>query len=687
MSFSPKFKLNARKRTNYPHRITAYQVIILLIFAVFAARIYQIQFIQRQEFVDQAAENRFTTISSPATRGIVTDRNGVPLVVNTASANVTVTPALLPSDAAAELEVLERLANLIGIPLTGEPTSLDERGIPQRSLLVMVREGQGIAPFRAVVVKTDVDHDIARLLIADPESFPGVNVEWLSVRDYPTGALTAHVVGYMGPIPESLADQYEADGYVLDRDRIGYDGIEFSLDPILAGNPGLTTVERDIAGEIIRTVGESRSAQPGYNIQLTIDVELQQITQNVVVETLDNMRRLYPDDPIGYERGVAIAMNPRTGEILALVSWPTYDNSRFARRIDYPYYLQVSQDPKKPLVNQAVNSLYPPGSIFKMVTSTAILEEGIVPWEYEVFDPGQIELENRYAPNDPGQSQTFVCWLDEGHGFVNLVQAIGWSCDVYFYKVGGGYEEEVPGIGLGITRLGKWMELFGLGPQRTGIELAADQFIENIAVIPDPDWKRRVWGESWSTGDTYNSVFGQGYVLTTPLQMLQVNSAIANNGTMMTPTLVREVRDADGRVVQGFQPQIERVIPASEETIRLLQEGMRFAVTDEEGTAVFIQDDWIPGVPIAAKTGTAEFCDNIAAALERCFPGNWPAHAWFMAYAPYGNPEISVIVFIYNGREGSTVAGPPAASILNGYFQLKAERALRSLTDVTPTTP
>ena len=200
-------------------------------------------------------------------------------------------------------------------------------------------------------------------------------------------------------------------------------------------------------------------------------------------------------------------------------------------------------------------------------------------------------------------------------------------------------------------------------------------------MIPDPEWKRRTWGETWSTGDTYNAAFGQGYVLTTPMQMIQVNNAFANNGTVMAPTLIREITDADGRVVQGFNPRVAFEVPMSDESLRLVQEGMRQAMVDEEGTAVFIQDDWIPYVPVAGKTGTAEFCDNIAAALERCIPGSWPAHAWFMGYAPYGNPEISVIAFIYNGNEGSTVAGPIAASIMDVYFQLKTERALAAQQD------
>lgn len=687
-----------RERTTVrPLRLLIFQVVIVLTFLGLAARVYVIQMIEQDEYVSQAEENRLDQVSLPATRGIIIDRNGVPLATNVASANVTVTPALLPEDDAEELAVLEELAGLLAIPFSGTLNTVDERGIPQKSLTEMVREGQGIAPYRPVTVATDINHDTARMLISEQQRFPGVSVEWVSVRDYPTGALTSHIIGYMGPIPGERADEYEAQGYVLDRDRIGYDGIEYAFQDELAGLPGLEIVERDVAGEIVRTLGLARPQQDGHSLRLTLDVDLQRAAQEALVAEINLLKEQQADDPIGYDRGVVIASNPQTGEILAMVSWPTYDNSRFARAIDYPYYDQVSKDPLRPLFNQAVNSLYPPGSIFKVITATGVLEEDVIDPFDTVFDPGEIELENRYYPNDPGRAQTFVCWLDEGHEDVNMIQGLAWSCDVYFYKVGGGYKEEVP-EGLGIQRLGEWMQIFGLG-QPTGIELAG----ENEGFIPTPNWKRRTWGENWSTGDTYNSAFGQGYILVTPLQMLNVLNIIANDGVGARPTLIREIIDAEGRVVKGFEPEyhdIREDIRAYWEdeygepypetldtTLRYVQEGMRGAVTMEGGTALAAQQEYLPYVHIAGKTGTAEFCDNIAAELEQCRPGDWPAHAWYMSYAPYENPEISVIAFIYNGNEGSAVALPVASQVMDAYFQLKTERALQASQQEQATPP
>jgi len=697
-------------------RLLIFQGVMLAAFVILAARIYQIQFIEHNQYVAQANENRFDTVCIPATRGIITDRNGKPLAVNVASANVIVTPALLPDDDAQSQQELQHLAGLINIPFSGKLNTVDERGIPQRSLMTMITEGAGIAPYRGVTVKKDVDYETARIIMA--EQLPGVTIDWVSARDYPSGALTADIIGYMGPIPESIADEYKEKCYVLDRDRIGYDGVEFTLEEYLAGVPGRQGVIRDVAGQIVSTVAEV-PPQPGYNISLTIDADLQESAQKHLLEALDGLKQRYPNDAIGFDRGVVIASNPRTGEILAMVSWPTYDNERFARAIDYPYYLQVSQDPKHPLFNQAVSSLYPPGSIFKVLTATAIQEEGIVTPDYEIEDPGSILLENRYYPNEPSQSQRFVCWIEKGHpgrghGAVNLLHALAWSCDVYFYKVGGGYTNpdtgvaEVRDIGLGIEKLAQWMDLFGLG-HRTDIELAG----EVEGTLPSPEWKRRTWGENWSTGDTYNSAFGQGYVLVTPIQMLKILNTIANNGLIARPTLVHDVRNTDGQVIKGFQPDItdmrdtlrefwpkhhednagnpEQYSITLDASLEIVREGMRLATTLKtdpvhSGTAIAEQDA-LPYVQVAGKTGTAEFCDNIAAALDRCIPGAWPAHAWFISYAPYSNPEISVVAFVYNGQEGAIWALPVVTQVIDDYFKLKTQRALEAQAQATLPAP
>lgn len=645
-------------------RLQVFRLIVVLGTAILIGRVYQLQFIQGEQYQISADDNRFDEVAVPAPRGVLWDRYNTPLALNVPSFNVTITPAELPDDEEAEMAVLEQLSALIGVPASGEVASTGAG--PTRSLLSLVREGQGIAPFRPVVVERDIGQDTAQVILERRDELSGVDIEVDSVREYPTGALTSHVIGYMGPIAEEREEELRAEGYDPAFDRIGYDGVEFSLEDLLRGQNGHIVVEQDVAGLEVGSVAQELP-DPGFSVKLTIDSELQAAAEEALNKEINFLNNYYNE--VITERGVVIAMVPTTGEVLAMVSLPTYDNSRFARAIDGPYYLQVAEDPLRPLFNQAVSSLYPPGSTFKLITAVGVLEDGVVTADQEVFDPGSIQLQNRYYPNDPGSAQTFVCWIERstraGHGFLNMVGAIANSCDVYFYKVGGGYEPE--GIeGLGIDRLGYWMEQFGLG-DFTGIELAG----EIDGEIPSPDWKRRTYGENWSTGDTYNTAFGQGYVTATPLQMINAMNAVANGGTLYRPTLIREIIDTEGNVVRGFEPDVIRQIPASPENIAIVQQGMRQAVLAETGTATFAN---LPYTTVAGKTGTAEYCDDEAAALDLCIPGAWPSHAWFMAYAPFDEPEISVVAFIYNGGEGAIVAGPVVVDVLEAYFRLKTER-------------
>ncbi|MBZ0287652.1 MAG: hypothetical protein K8I30_08555, partial [Anaerolineae bacterium] len=417
--------------------------------------------------------------------------------------------------------------------------------------------------------------------------------------------------------------------------------------------------------------------------------------------------------------GVVIAMNPQTGEILALVSWPTYDNARFARNIDYEYYLDVAADPLTPLVNHAISSLYPPGSVWKLVTAVGVLQEDVIEPNSLLNDPGSLQLPNRYAPNDISAAQNFVCWKDDGHGNLGMVNAIAQSCDVYFYQVGGGNPEVSPAVlkpnGLGPINLYRYATAFGIGTE-LGIELPGEQ----AGRMPDPDWKRRTYGENWSTGDTYNAAFGQGYLTVTPLQLISATAAIVNGGTLYQPTVVNSLLDAEGNVTQSFQPHVLRTVNlatvppgepltllqiedmimqgpnslactcepdsdhynplrcdpdnymakvdvnpdpfveelrdyrvfipfnyvfnggicdpllfesdnspyqppfASSENLTIVREGMRGAVVD--GTA---KPANLPYITVAGKTGTAEYCDDVARPLGLCVPGNWPSHAWF----------------------------------------------------------
>jgi penicillin-binding protein 2 len=388
-----------------------------------------------------------------------------------------------------------------------------------------------------------------------------------------------------------------------------------------------------------------------------------------------------------------------------MTSLPTYENNRLARLIPQDYYQQLVDDDRgKPLVNHAISSEFPPGSTFKLVTATGALNEGVISPNTTLLDPGKITIQNAYFPNDPGLAKDFVCWKEDGHGRIRFLDALAQSCNVYFYKIGGGFPGEPlePG-GLGIERLGIYARALGYGHQ-LGIELPA----EEGGLIPSEDWKRINLGENWSTGDTYNSATGQGFVLATPLQVLNSVATLANGGRVMWPHLLSQVLDGEGNVIEQIDPcmlwdltdgaitpaeeigrcikapqsvldlMAERPLPSpdiqvSPEVIDLVRQGMQRVVT--EGTAAGYAE--LENISSAGKTGTGEFCDTVAREKGLCVPGQWPTHSWYAAFAPYENPEIAVVAFLYNGGEGAITAGPVVREILETYFALKAGDASR----------
>ncbi|MHB8629777.1 MAG: penicillin-binding transpeptidase domain-containing protein [Aggregatilineales bacterium] len=822
--------------------------IMFTMFLVLVVRLYQYQFVQHAQFVAKANENAIQTVPLAAPRGVIYDRYGVPLALNSPAFVVTVTPASLPDDPNVALDVLNRLSALIDVPPTR--AAADAAGKKDvRSLQEMVVEGQGIAPYRPVVVISDVPQDIAEQILQNKQQLPGVDVQWGAVRQYPTGALTSQLIGYLGPIGQAEADALRKQGYNPSFERTGYAGIEASMNDLLAGQRGNITQKIDVAGRPVSggLISET-PAVAGQNVRLTIDTQLQKGAQAALLNEINYLNS--KSSTTVSDSGVVVALNPQTGEVLAMVSWPTYDNSKFARFIDGDYYTQLIKAPQFPLVNHAVGSLYPPGSTWKILTSTAVAQERVIAPDSNLNDPGYLIVKNSYAPNDTSSSQRFVCWLAKGHGEVNLIRAIAVSCDVYFYQVGGGNPAVSPQTlrpgGLGIDNLDRYAAMFGIGEQ-TFIEMPGAV----AGRMPDPTWKRRIYGESWSTGDTYNAAFGQGYVTVSPLQLLNVAATIANGGTEYQPTVVNSVVDSEGNVLQPFQKHVMRTaaLPMDGSPAVLhIEEDMRVkgqnsiacvceadsafyndpnsasirqqfgkqiqdpahpddpnakvwvcdptkvvsnyratVLVDRDMTpmydpatgkldmnkhfnfvrvqyGIFVPSDYtfsdsicsdqeqfgvtnmtpaqfkaatpklfvdtpsltigyqppfvdpdmlkviqtgmhevtqaqyggtaapgfltfggsafdylgfnIPGntIQTAGKTGTAEYCDQLAQSQNLCIPGSWPSHGWFIGYAPFDKPEISIVALIYHGGEGSVVAMPVVREVAICYFALKDYR-------------
>jgi len=649
-------------------RLRVTYLILLGAVALFAVRLYQLQVVDFAVFLEAAEENRFVNVSVPAPRGVIYDRNGFQLVRNIPAYNVVITPAKLPDSQAEVQAIYQRLSDLTGVPL-------DARGpaaaacVPGRGILQLVEEGATIRPYDAWPISCDVDETTARIILQQAVDMPGVDVVTTPIRDY-NGELTAAVVGYLGPIPEAEAEAFTQLGFRPGRDKVGYAGIELEFQNVLAGTNGLKLVEVDVAQQQLREYGEVLQPVAGNSLRLTIDTRLQAAAATALRSRMDFINRVTGETrtPLG----VVIALNPQTGEILAMVTLPTFENNRLARFIPQDYYQQLISDERgKPLINHAVTSPFPPGSTFKLVTAVGALNEGVVTPDQIIDDPGKITITNQYFPNDPGRAKDFVCWKRDGHGRVDMLQGIAFSCNVYFYKIGGGFPGEVE-QGLGIEGINRYAPLLGYGSP-LGIDLPG----EVSGLVPDEDWKRINLGESWSTGDTYNAVTGQGFILATPLQVLNSVATLANGGDVMWPHIVSQVLDGEGNIVQTFAPRAmwnlsdgsaPGGVVVQPWVIELVQQGMHLVTT--EGTAHTYAD--MQTISSAGKTGTGEFCDALALQRNLCIPGNWPTHAWYAAYAPFENPEIAVVAFVYNGSEGAVTSGPVVKQIMEAYFELKA---------------
>ena len=686
-------------------RIISFAVVIGLVFLVFIGRLFSYQIINGDFWRAQAIENRLREISLAPTRGVIFDRNGIVLARNVASYNVVVTAAFLPDDQGSIQDIIRSLANFIEVPISQGDITPENPFVPcvsDHGISQIIEYGEQSAPYQNVKIACNINETQAKIIQEKTMDWPGITLEIETVRDYPTGSLTANLIGFLGPI-SSIEEEYYTDrGYVTNRDKIGYAGLERYFESILSGKPGKRVVEVDVGGQIIRDAVPVISPLPGQNVYTTLDTRLQSAAESILLDEIGDWNAYFGE--LRITSGVVIAMNPQTGEILSMVSYPTYENNRLARVIPAYYYEQLNADVRNPLLNQAVGAELPAGSVFKLSTALGALNEGVVTPEQIITTPPEIQLANKYTPNDPGNSKTYVDWKDDGFGELNFIGGISNSSNVYFYQLGGGDAEElgtgIPGEvpeGLGICRLGTYAKALGYGDY-LGIELPD----EADGIIPSPKWKRIAHGENWSTGDTYITSVGQGFVTATPLQILMSAATIANDGMLMQPTIIERISDAEGELIVPFEPVMKWNIttdpiidiysdPTSaggceakltgEKTsvepwvVEKIQEGMRAAVTG--GTLKDVFENI--GIAVAGKTGTAEYCDTFANEKGLCIPGSWPSHAWTLAYAPYDNPEIAVVAFAYNGGEGASVAGPIVRRTIDAYFELKSIDSQASL--------
>ena len=489
-----------------------------------------------------------------------------------------------------------------------------------------------------MVIDGDADADLAFRVAAQRADLPGVQVEAVANRAYPQGPLIAHLLGYIGPITAQEFEVLRTDRYRL-ADRVGQTGIEAAYESQLRGVPGRQQVEIDAAGRELRTLA-SELPTPGQGLVLAVDLDLQREVQRILQESM-----------AGARFATAVVVDVHTGEILAMVSLPTYDNNIFAGEISQAELDALFTDAGRPLVNHAIADQFAPGSAFKVVTGTAALQEGIVDERTTIRSLGAIEVQNEL---DPRVTYTFK---DTTAGDFSFIRGLAQSSNVYFFYLAGGspFRRPVPEelltpqqlaeqqalidagviggaqdfVGLGAERLADWTRTFGVG-EPSGIDLAG----EATGFVPDPEWKLRTFGESWGQGDSYNFGIGQGFLAVTPLQMAMITAAIANGGDLLEPRIVREVLDVDGNAVEPFQPRVRRRLDVDPGVLALIRDGMARAVLG--GTA---GNAWFPELQVAGKTGTAEFGESTA------FRDLFRTHGWFIGFAPFDAPQIAVVVF------------------------------------------
>jgi penicillin-binding protein 2 len=608
-------------------RIAVLGGIALALLGLLLVRLWFLQVISGEEYAAAAEGNRLRTVVTEAPRGKVLDRNGELLVGNRTGTDLVVDPRELTGER--REQVLNRLAGKL-------------EGVAAADLVERVDAGES-RPFESVVVAQNVRPALAYYLAQRERQFPGVRLRDSYLRTYPEGRLAAHILGGTGKIGAEEVDGYRRRGYE-GNETVGKGGIEQEYESLLRGAPGSYTREVDASGEPTgREIVSSRAPRPGRDVQLTIDAPTQRALQDALVEQV-SLNGLSTG-------GAGVALDPNTGEVLAMASYPDYDPSLFVsgsqKRIE-----DVISDPENRLLNRAIGGSYPAGSTFKPISASAGLQDGFITADEPIESPSEIELYKTIFPNFKKRS----------HGYVNLPQALEVSSDVYFYKLG---DEFYRAQG---SPLQEEARTFGLG-ERTGLDVPG----EIDGLIPDPAWKRKNFAgapftdldRSWKPGDTINLSVGQGYLGVTPLQMAAAYGAIANGGTVYTPSVGRRVLDPNGRELQELSSgKPTHSIDVSPEHLASIREGLYMAANGAGGTSTSVFGNLPLDRKVAGKTGTAEQVEGKE------------DHSWFVGYAPYDDPRIVVAVVIEAAGTGSSAAAPTVCKTMAAYSETSFDPAL-----------
>ena len=592
-------------------RLFTFSAIVVVGAIILLSRLWYLQILNGDDYRQKSENNRVRIRPIVAVRGMILDRFGKVMVDNRPAFDVF----LLREDAGNLKEAIKNVSGVIKTRPEDIETSLRRE-----------------SPIRPVRIKRDIDRETLATLLTNRLDLPGITVSIEPKRSYPYGNLGSHLFGHIGEVTEKQLSVGSYTDYRMGS-LIGKSGLELKYETYLKGVDGGKYVEVDASGRELSILKEIES-YPGNNLVTTIDLELQKAAEEAFKD----------------KAGAVVAMDPRNGEILAMISSPAFNPDMFSGPLDSEEWKLLINNPLKPLQNRAIQGQYPPGSTYKTFVAAAALEEGIITKDTVFHCNGGYRFGNR----------VYRCWNKNGHGSVSLHRALVESCDVYFYQVG---------LKLGIDKIAKYSRKFGLG-EPTGIELSD----EKSGVVPDRAWKQKRFGTPWFEGETLSCAIGQGFNLVTPIQLLTAYAALTNGGDVYQPHLTKAIVGPDGKVLRTLLPDARKKLILSPETVELLKAGLQGVVNEPGGTARSARLD---DIKVGGKTGTTQV---VAMRADQRVKGEdltywFRDHAWFASFAPVEDPRIALVVFIeHSGYSGGHAAAPVAGKILKSFFDLEKQR-------------
>ena len=593
-------------KSNFESKYLRYFLLLTIIFlAVLLGRVAYLQVVKGEGYRIAAEENRIRIKEIKAPRGIIYDRNGKVLARNIPNFTLFFTPADFLQDQHEKDIIIQEIADILQTP---------------SSSLYEIINKESSYSYQSKILQDHIPYDQAILLKITSVEYPGIALEATTFREYIDDSSFAHLLGYMGKITENEVGDTS---YSLD-DYLGKAGVELSYEDKLRGTSGQKEIEVDSLGKESKIIAETIPS-PGQSLTLTIDYGLQKLLGELLTETVESNKQI--------TGAAALAIDPRNGEVLAIVSNPSFDNNAFTLGVTPEEYEAIINDPRKPLFNRAVLGEYPSGSTIKPLIALAGLDKGIIDANTSFLSTGGIKIGQWFFPD----------WKAGGHGSTNVTKALAESVNTFFYIVGGGYEDVT---GLGVDTIKEYLEKFNLNTQ-VGIDLSS----EATGFLPDKAWKEDVKGERWYIGDTYHLAIGQGDLLVTPLQVASYTATIANYGTLYRPHLAKFFSNPKGEIISKIQPEVIRKGFIGKNHYATVRTGLREAVLSGSAQALGNMN-----IAVAGKTGTAQFGSD------------GKTHAWFTSFAPYEEPTIALTILVEQGGEGHAVALPIAKSALEYWF-------------------